>query len=154
MRLALKLTVGTLLGALGLGLWLASSGSILAPARAQTGLPVSGNVSSVPQAPSIDLTYLPEGETKIPASEAVRIAMKRFALTRSQLDTRVGVVRALVNVKEDPLKRNLKSWIVTADVEFDHAVPGGPAIVFHTLSIVVNAITGRYEFGYFWTPGT
>lgn len=121
----------------------------LSPAHAQ--VPASGNISSVPRNPIVHLSNLSPADTRISADEAVQAAMKQFGLTENQIDPNIGVVRALVNVPEDPLKHNIKAWIVTADVEVSHAVLGRN-FTYRTLSAIINARTGRYEFGYLGNP--
>ena len=59
----------------------------------------------------------------------------------------------MISVEGDPLKHNIRAWIVAVDVKVAHGVPGRQGgVVFHTLSIIVNGTTGGYEFGYLWTP--
>lgn len=122
----------------------------LTPAHAET--PVSGDISLVPRLQIMHLSTLPSAEASISADQAIDTVINRFRLSPSQIDPDAGAVLALVNVPEDPLKRNIKAWIVTADLRVIWSLEGHP-ILYHTFSVVVNAVTGRYEFGYLGSPG-
>jgi hypothetical protein len=109
----------------------------------------SGDIGLVPGRSDIELQPLPVDDpaVRVSAAAALATAEHEYSLQDSELDTGVGVVRAVVSVQGDPLRQNLKAWIVTANR--DLTPPGFMAQgVFHKLCIVVSAEDGHYLFAY------
>jgi hypothetical protein len=104
-------------------------------------IPVSGDQALIPHSSAVDVRPLASDQTVTTPADAIKAAEEQFGLADSEIDRTIGVVRATVSMSGSSLYGGLKAWVVTADVDF-HA-PWGDGM-FHKLSIVVDATTGKY----------
>lgn len=58
-------------------------------------------------------------------------------------------MRALVGIKGDRVHHSEPAWIVTA---FFNVIGPGNGVLYHKISIVVDAITGKYQYAYVSDP--
>lgn len=119
--------------------------------QAQGQIRVTGDITAAPRSPLVHLGAIPASDAPIPADTAIRAALAHFKLSKAQLDPNATAVRALVNVPGDRLKHNIRAWVVTADLPILDTVLGHK-VLYQTLSVVINADTGRYEFAYAGDP--
>jgi len=145
----ISISIGTSLVGVALGFaTLAMCGSFTTT-HAQTN--ISGDVSRIPRLSIMDVSTLPSNQVKISGQQAIDVIMNRFNFTEDKIDPSAGVVRAVVDVPGDTLKHDLRAWVVTVDQPLLWPL-GRTMVEYHTYSLVVNANTGRYEFGYYGSP--
>jgi hypothetical protein len=114
---------------------------------------ISDNLAGVPAHPQVDLTRLPAGVTTVSAVDAIAAAKADWALSDSQVDYNVGVVRALVNVRHDKAHQNIDGLIVVANLRTYNPAPDSH-VVYNKMVIVVDAVTGEPSFSYAADPVT
>lgn len=110
-------------------------------------VPVSGDIALVPPRQDAVLAPLPAGQVRVPAIRALQAAEKVWGLSDSEIDPKVGIVRAVVSIEGDVVHQDLKAWLVIADREMPNFAPGS-TITYHKIVVVVSAVTGRVVFSY------
>lgn len=136
--------VSTALITIGVVLWLGARSN----AVAVSAIPVSGNVSLVPHHDQFTYAVLGPQEARIPASGAIASATRAFGVLDSQVDRRIGAVRALIGWRADRRRQPIRAWIVTADT----SLVGPNGILYRKICIVVDATTAQYRFAYAADP--
>lgn len=112
-------------------------------------VPVSTDVGKLPFRNDLSVKPLTVGPGLIDAQAAVTAATASFGLSVSNVDSGIGVVSALLTKGRMKEYQDRKVWITTFDVTIPAPVNG---IVYHKLSVVVDALTGRYLFAYSGDP--
>lgn len=117
--------------------------------KAQSVISVTTRVDRLPFREDFVVRPLPDGVASVNATRAMARALQEFNLTQSAVDSSIGVVGALLTERANPRVQNRAVWITT--VTMDLPAPGG-RIVYHKLSIVVDAESGQYLLAYSGDP--
>lgn len=129
---------------------LALSAGVPHLARAQvTTLTVSGDVAMLPHRADIMYAPMAQSESRVTVGQAVQAAEAGFGITDGQLDLTTPMVHTLVSIAGDTHRQNERAWIVTAN--YDIVSPGN-GLLYHKVCIVVDAVTGQYQYAYVVDP--
>jgi hypothetical protein len=117
---------------------------------AMSSVKVSSNVSLLPKRSDVDVVDLAASDMRLKSSaaQALDTAKRQFTLQDAEVDSNIGVVSAIASIVGDPKHHNEAVWIVTADRTYHLLAPGRTNLATHKLCIVINGLTGQYEYAY------
>lgn len=136
---------------LGLGLTVGVLGHAQSSPTTALNVAVSNDVSRVPVAPDVVLSALPSDVQAVSSQTAVAAAESVWGGTDGQIDTGVGVVRALVSLKGDTVSRNIPGLIVVENIDTPNPAPGSTTR-YSQMVVVVNAVKGGVVLSYPVSP--
>lgn len=111
---------------------------------------VSRDVQVVPHVPQVIISAVSASDPAFQstADTALAAAKKEFGIRDNEIDYSAGIVKASITIAGDQRHRNERSWIVIVNRTTPSFAPGTQNGAFRKLCIVVDAVTGQYEYAY------